>query len=177
MSVIVTVQLLQRKEVPFQHKDHMGVTRNIWMDGHWETEVVVFAVEIIKVVSPQIFHVPRIDLCIEHCCQQPHPLTCESSHPILGLCFMDLKDPNGDGNSPIHANWVISLRKALEANHLNTEVSSWVSEAIPDEWLEQDTPNRQMGLRVLLTQLLGISTRPVVGPGSRGFIQWSGCSL
>ena len=46
---------------PLQHQQNLWVTADVGMDGHRKAKVVVFSVEIIKVVTPQIFHVARID--------------------------------------------------------------------------------------------------------------------
>lgn len=46
--------------LPFQHEYDMWMAANIWVDGHWKAEVVIFAIEIIKMIPPEIFYILRI---------------------------------------------------------------------------------------------------------------------
>lgn len=39
----------------------MGMAANIRMDRHWKAEVIIFAVEVVEMISPQIFDVLRVD--------------------------------------------------------------------------------------------------------------------
>ena len=40
-----------------QHENHMRMAADVRMDGHWEAKVVVFPVEKIEMISPQVFNV------------------------------------------------------------------------------------------------------------------------
>lgn len=36
--------------LPFMHEEYMRPSGNIWMNCHWKYELVIFAVEIVKVI-------------------------------------------------------------------------------------------------------------------------------
>ena len=43
------------------HEKHMGSSRNIRVNRDGEDKLVVLSVEVVEVVAPDIFHVPRVD--------------------------------------------------------------------------------------------------------------------
>ncbi len=45
---------------PLEHKDHVGMPTDIGMYCDRKAEVIIFSVEIIEVISPQIFDVSWI---------------------------------------------------------------------------------------------------------------------
>ena len=49
------------RDSPFQHENHMWVTADIGMNSDWKAEIVIFPVEVIEMVPPQILHIPRIN--------------------------------------------------------------------------------------------------------------------
>lgn len=51
--------------VPFMHKENVRSTRDIWVDCNWKDAYVVrvvghLPVEIVEMVSPEFFNIPRI---------------------------------------------------------------------------------------------------------------------
>ena len=49
-----------RIRIPLKHQDRVRMSRHIRMHSHSEAELIFFAVEIVKVIPPQVFHIPRI---------------------------------------------------------------------------------------------------------------------
>lgn len=46
------------------HQQHMRSSRNIRVDSNWEDKLIILAVEVIKMVAPDILHVPRVNKAV-----------------------------------------------------------------------------------------------------------------
>lgn len=44
------------------HQQHMRSPRNIRVDSNGEDKLIILAVEVVKMVTPDIFHVARVDI-------------------------------------------------------------------------------------------------------------------
>lgn len=49
------------RDLPFMHEQSMRSSARIGMNRHRKDELIVFAVEVIEVVSPHVFNVSRVD--------------------------------------------------------------------------------------------------------------------
>ena len=45
---------------PFQHENHVRVSTHVRVNGHRKAELVILSVEVIEMISPQIFNVSWI---------------------------------------------------------------------------------------------------------------------
>lgn len=43
------------------HQQHMRPSRNIRVDSNREDKLIILAVEVVKMVAPDILHIPRVD--------------------------------------------------------------------------------------------------------------------
>lgn len=49
------------EDLPFKHEYYMWMPTNVGMDCHWKAKIVILPVEEVKVISPEIFNVFRIN--------------------------------------------------------------------------------------------------------------------
>ena len=47
--------------LPLQHEYDMWMSADVWVNCDWKAELLVFPVEIIEMVSPEVFYVSRIN--------------------------------------------------------------------------------------------------------------------
>lgn len=47
--------------VPLKHLQRVGMTANVRMNSHWETEIVVCLVEVVEMVLPEILYDTRMN--------------------------------------------------------------------------------------------------------------------
>jgi hypothetical protein len=55
-----TIDFCKSRE-PLMHKNYMRSSRNIRMYGHWKHEFIVFSVEVVEVVHPDLLDIPWVD--------------------------------------------------------------------------------------------------------------------
>ena len=61
LKLLPNYLLCRKRDSPFQHENYVWMPADIRVNGHWKAEVVILSVEVIKMIPPQILHIPGID--------------------------------------------------------------------------------------------------------------------
>ena len=142
-----------------QHENHMWMAADIRMDGHRKAKVVVLSIEIVEMISPQVLNVFWV-------------------HPAVGIrSFLDKHHWGQVVKIPILHEFRRQHCLFWVGNGVARQVSG-VGNCSCSVNMSHDSNSlrlRKNQLRNIRTA--GISTRPVSGPFSSGFIQWVGCLL
>lgn len=57
-----------QQSIPFEHEQAMRMATNIWMNGNWVHELIVFTIEVVELVQPQLFNVLGINPAVAVSC-------------------------------------------------------------------------------------------------------------
>jgi hypothetical protein len=67
------------------HQEDMRPARNIWMDGHWEDELIILAIIVVKVVLQAVSAVFRHDIVGVSMSHLPDIFNISWIYPSMGV--------------------------------------------------------------------------------------------
>ena len=61
LKLLPNYLVCRKRDSPFQHENYVWMPADIRMNGHRKAKVVILSVEVIKMIPPQILHIPGIN--------------------------------------------------------------------------------------------------------------------